>query len=51
VKSDAKLKSSERFDGDLFKTVFDRHVETLTGLRKKINTYHSIMSKVYSQVT
>ncbi|KAF8156752.1 hypothetical protein B0H34DRAFT_658911, partial [Crassisporium funariophilum] len=50
VKSDSKLKPSERFDGNLFKTVFDRHIETLTALQTKINTYHMIMSKIYSEV-
>lgn len=51
-KSTPKLKSSDRFDGDLYKTVFDRHVETLEGLLKKYpDIYHTVMAKLYSMVT
>jgi len=52
-KSDSQSRSgtADRFDGDLFKNVFDRHVETLTDLQKMPNTYHSVMSKLYSLVS
>jgi len=50
-RSDSQSGTADRFDGDLFKNVFDRHVKTLTDLQKMPNTYHSVMSKLYSLVT
>ncbi|PPQ66418.1 hypothetical protein CVT26_011287 [Gymnopilus dilepis] len=48
----AILKSAERFNGDLFKTVYNRHVNALTSLKQKAaNTFHSIMAKLYTEVT
>ena len=41
----------EKFEGDNFKKVYDRHMETLGLLKKKINTYHQVMSTLYSKVT
>lgn len=41
----------EKFEGDNFKKVYDRHMDTLVSLKKKINTYHQVMSTLYSKVT
>ena len=41
----------EKFEGDNFKKVFDWHMDTLSLLKKKINTYHQVMSTLYSKVT
>ena len=50
VKSSSESKG-EKFEGEKFKRVYDRHVETLTLLKKKLNTYHHIMLRLYSKVT
>ncbi|KDR72040.1 hypothetical protein GALMADRAFT_74336, partial [Galerina marginata CBS 339.88] len=42
---------AEKFEGDNFKKVYDRHVETLSGLKKKVNAHHQVMSSLYSKVT
>ena len=50
----AKLSSEskgDKFEGENFKRVYDRHVETLTMLKEKVNTYHHIMSRLYLKVT
>ncbi|KIM47377.1 hypothetical protein M413DRAFT_22059 [Hebeloma cylindrosporum] len=44
-----KAAKSEKFEGDNFKKVYDRHVETLSKLKKKVNTYHHVMSTLYSK--
>ncbi|PPQ83324.1 hypothetical protein CVT26_015164 [Gymnopilus dilepis] len=48
----AILKSGERFNGDLFKNVYERHVNALTNLKQKAaNTFHSVMARLYTEVT
>ena len=49
--SDGQKNKGEKFEGDNFKKVFDRHMDTLGLLKKKINTYHQVMSTLYSKVT
>jgi hypothetical protein len=49
--SEGQKNKGENFEGDNFKKVYDRHVETLTLLKNKINTYHQVMSTLYSKVT
>ena len=41
---------AEKFEGNNFKKVYDRHVETLTKLKMKVNAYHQVMSSLYSKV-
>ena len=41
----------EKFEGDNFKKVYDRHMEALSLFKKKINAYHQVMSTLYSKVT
>ena len=48
LKSSSKSKG-EKFKGEIFKKVYDRHMDTLTFLKKKINTYHHIMLTLYSK--
>jgi len=45
----SKGAKAEKFEGDNFK-VYDRHVETLSKLKKKVNTYHQVMSTLYSKI-
>ena len=40
----------DKFEGDNFKKVYDRHMDTLSVLKKKINTYHQVMSTLYTKV-
>jgi hypothetical protein len=49
--SEGQKSKGEKFEGDNFKKVYDRHMETLASLKKKINTYHQVMSTIYSKVT
>jgi hypothetical protein len=49
--SEGQKNKGEKFEGDNFKKVYDRHMETLGLLKKKINTYHQVMSTLYSKVT
>jgi hypothetical protein len=51
MSADSQKAKGEKFEGDNFKKVYDRHIETLTKLKKKVNTYHKIMSELYSKVT
>ena len=37
-----KAARAEKFEGDNFKKVYDRHVETLTKLKMKVNAYHQV---------
>ena len=46
----SKAAKAEKFEGDNFKKVYDRHVETLSKLKSKVNTYHQIMSTLYSKI-
>ena len=46
----SKAAKAEKFEGDNFKKVYDRHVETLSQLKNKINTYHQVMSTLYSKI-
>lgn len=46
----SKAAKAEKFEGDNFKKVYDRHVETLLKLKNKVNTYHHIMSTLYSKI-
>ncbi|PPR00388.1 hypothetical protein CVT26_009669 [Gymnopilus dilepis] len=47
----SKASMAEKFEGDQFKAVFDRHVGALASLKTKPNTYHTIMSTLFSKVT
>ena len=49
--SEGQKSKGEKFEGDSFKKIYDRHMETLGLLKKKINTYHRVMSTLYSKVT
>ena len=51
MSADSQKAKGEKFEGDNFKKVYDWHIETLTKLKKKVNTYHKIMSELYSKVT
>ena len=51
MSTDSQKTKAERFEGDNFKKVYDRHVETLTKLKNKANAYHKFMSELYSKVT
>ena len=46
----SKAAKAEKFKGDNFKKVYDRHVKTLSKLKSKVNTYHWIMSTLYSRI-
>jgi hypothetical protein len=46
----SKAARAEKFEGDNFKKVYDRHVETLSKLKMKVNAYHQVMSSLYSKV-
>ena len=48
--SNSQKGKAEKFEGDNFKKVYDRHLETLTKLKKKANAYHKFMSELYSKV-
>ena len=50
MSADSQKAKAEKFEGDNFKKVYDQHVETLTKLKKKVNTYHKFMSELYSKV-
>lgn len=46
------MRGSDRFDGDIFKNVFDRHVKDLNKMKQEaMPIYHSVMSRLYTQVT
>lgn len=49
--SDSHKTKGAKFEGDSFKKVYDRHMDTLMALKKKINSYHYVMSTLYSKVT
>ena len=51
MSSESQKAKVEKFEGDNFKKVYNRHLETLTKLKKKINTYHKFMAELYSKVT
>ena len=51
MSSDSQKSKAEKFEGDNFKKVYDWHIETLTKLKKKVNTYHKFMSALYLKVT
>ena len=51
LNSEGQKGKGEKFEGDNFKKVYDRHMETLGLLKKKINTYHQVTSTLYSKVT
>ncbi|KAF8887465.1 hypothetical protein CPB84DRAFT_1684641, partial [Gymnopilus junonius] len=46
----ANSNAVEKFEGDQFKAVYDQHIEVLTSLKTRINTYHALMSTIYSRV-
>ena len=50
MKSDGQKNKGEKFEGDNFKKVYERHIDTLSSLKKKINTYHQVMLTLYSKV-
>ena len=50
MKSDGQKNKSKKFEGDNFKKVYEWHIDTLSLLKKKINTYHQVMSTLYSKV-
>ncbi|PPQ86667.1 hypothetical protein CVT26_012967, partial [Gymnopilus dilepis] len=47
----SKASMSEKFEGDQFKAVFDRHVAALTALKTTPKTCHTVMSSLFSRVT
>ena len=47
--SDSHKTKGAKFEGDSFKKVYDRHMNTLM-VKKKINSYHYVMSTLYSKV-
>ena len=49
--SEGQKGKGEKFEGDQYKKIYDRHMETLGLLKTKINTYHQVMSTLYSKVT
>ncbi|KAF8808311.1 hypothetical protein BYT27DRAFT_7241718 [Phlegmacium glaucopus] len=51
MSSDSQKAKAKKFEGDNFKKVYDWHMETLTKLKKKINTYHKFMVELYLKVT
>ena len=50
MSSESQKAKTEKFEGDNFKKVYDRHIETLTKLKKKVNTYHKFMLALYLKV-
>jgi len=46
----SKVARAEKFEGDNFRKVYDRHVETLSKSKMKVNAYHQVMSSLYSKV-
>lgn len=46
----SKAEKAEKFEGDNFKEVYDWHVKTLSKLKNKVNTYHQVMSTLYSKI-
>ena len=46
----SKAAKAEKSKGNNFKKVYDRQVETLSKLKSKVNTYHQIMSTLYSKI-
>ncbi|KAF8815657.1 hypothetical protein BYT27DRAFT_7079530, partial [Phlegmacium glaucopus] len=50
MSSDSQKAKAEKFKGNNFKRVYDRHMETLMKLKKKINTYHKFMAELYLKV-
>ncbi|KAF8810447.1 hypothetical protein BYT27DRAFT_7221976 [Phlegmacium glaucopus] len=46
----SKVARAEKFEGNNFKNVYDRHVKTLSKLKMKVNAYHHVMSSLYSKV-
>jgi len=48
---DSQKAKAEKFEGEIFKKVYDRHIDTLTKLKKKVNAYHKFMLELYSKVT
>ncbi|EDR06121.1 uncharacterized protein LACBIDRAFT_329281 [Laccaria bicolor S238N-H82] len=51
MSADSQKAKAKKFEGDNFKKVFNRHIDNLTKLKKKVNTYHKIMSELYAKVT
>ena len=51
MSADSQKTKAKRFEGDNFKKVYNRHIETLTKLKNKANAYHKFMSELYSKVT
>jgi Domain of unknown function (DUF6532) len=51
LNSEGQKSKGEKFEGDNFKKVYDRHMEVLVSLKTRINTYHQVMSTLYSKVT
>jgi hypothetical protein len=51
MSADSQKARAEKFEGDNFKKVYDRHIETLTKLKRKVNAYHKFMSELYLKVT
>ena len=51
MSSESQKAKAEKFEGDNFKKVYNRHLETLTKLKRKINTYHKFMAELYAKVT
>jgi hypothetical protein len=51
MSADSQKARAEKFEGDNFKKVYDRHIETLTKLKRKVNAYHKFMSEPYLKVT
>lgn len=44
-------RKTDKFDGETYKTVYEKHVKHLTDLKaRSANAYHSIMSEVYCKV-
>lgn len=46
----SKAGKAKKFEGNNFKKVYNRHVKTLSKLKNKVNTYHQVMSTLYSKV-
>ena len=50
MSADSQKAKAEKFEGENFKKVYNRHIETLTKLKKKVNAYHKFMLELYSKV-
>ena len=50
LNSEGQKSRGDKFEGDNFKKVYERHMDTLSALKMKINTYHRVMSTLYSKV-